>query len=79
MHYELEITLNNKYFDVKVNYNIINYLRQFNTTCECWYDVKLNETDINILKKFAKTKEESDFVNKIKENETVDILEHVRF
>ena len=79
MHYELEITLNGEYFDVNVGYGIISYLRQFNETGECWYDVKLTKTDINTLKKLAKTEEENDFIDKIRENETVDILEHVRF
>jgi hypothetical protein len=79
MHYELEITLNNEDFDVKVNYNIINYLRQFNTTGECWYDVRLSKTDINNLKSFIKTDDERKFINKIKENALIDILEHVRF
>lgn len=79
MHYELEITLNNEDFDVKVNYNIINYLRQFNTTGECWYDVKLTKKDINNLKKFIKTDDERKFINKIKENDLIDILEHVHF
>ncbi len=79
MHYELEITLNNEYFDVKVNYNIISYLRQFNTTEECWYSFKLPKKDINNLKQLAKTKEEKNFINKLKEHTPVNILEHVRF
>ena len=79
MHYELEITLNGEYFDVNVGYNLISYLRQFNNTCECWYDVKLTKDDIDALKSLAETQEENDFIDKIKENETVDILEHVRF
>ena len=79
MHYELEITLNGEYFDVNVGYGIISYLRRFNETGECWYDVKLSKKDIAILKNLAKTEEENDFVDKIRENETVDILEHVRF
>lgn len=79
MHYELEITLNNEDFDVKVNYNIINYFRQFNNTGECWYDVKLIKNDINNLKKFIKTDDERKFISKINENALIDILEHVRF
>ena len=78
MYYELEITLNNEYFDVKVNYNIITYFRQFNTTNDCWYDVKLNKNDIIALKKLVKTKSEKEFIEKIEENQTIDILEHVR-
>ena len=79
MYYELEITLNDEYFDVKVNYNIITFFRQFNTTNECWYDVKLNKTDIKSLKNLVKTDSEKEFIGKIKENQTIDILEHVRF
>lgn len=79
MYYELEITLNDEYIDVKVNYNIITFFRQFNTTNECWYDVKLNKNDIKSLKNLVKTDSEKEFIDKIKENQTIDILEHVRF
>ena len=79
MHYELEITVNNEYFNVNVNYNIITYLRQFNTTNECWYDFTPSENDINNLKQLSETTEEKEFINKITENTNVDILEHFIF
>lgn len=78
MHYELEITIGGEYFDVNVGYAVISYLRQFNETGECWYDIKLTKADIDALKKLARTDEEKDFIDKIRESETVDILEHVR-
>lgn len=79
MHYELEATIDNTYFDVRLNYPIISFFRRFNTTSECWYDVKLTGNDIKTLKGLAVTKKEKDFIAKIRENETVDIPEHVRF
>lgn len=79
MHCEVEVTINEEYFDVRVNYRIISYLRQFNTTGECWYDMKLSENDIDALKRLVESEEEADFIGKIRKNETVDILEHVRF
>lgn len=76
MHYELEITHNQEYFTVNVNYNIINYLNQFNIAGDDWFDVKLTEIDINNLKKLAVTDEEKEFIKKLKENESIDIIEH---
>ena len=79
MHYELEIIHNQEYFTVNVNYNIINYINRFNITGEDWFDVKLTEIDINNLKKLAITKEEKEFIKKLKENESIDIIEHFYF
>ncbi len=79
MHYELDITLNNDYFTVKVNYQIVFYLNQFNNTGEAWFDVRLSKTDISNLKKLAVSKEEKRFINKLKENESIDIIEHFYF
>ncbi len=76
MHYELEITHNQEYFTVNVNYNIINYLNQFNIAGDDWFDVKLTEIDINNLKKLAVTDEEKEFIKKLKENKSIDIIEH---
>ncbi|WP_458454714.1 hypothetical protein [Methanobrevibacter sp.] len=79
MHYELDITLNNDYFTVKVTYQIVFYLNQFNNTGEVWFDVRLSKTDISNLKKLAVSKEEKRFINKLKENESIDIIEHFYF